>query len=266
MLLNKILAVILIVLLPSVTMAMTQKGHGGKCSACHSLSVVEASRLLKELGGTVKNTNLSPVGGLFEITLEKDGREIVTYVAFDKKHIVPSPIFSIATGKPITDTSVKQSMPIKRIDINRIPKTRSIVMGNPKGKNRLFVFTDPDCPFCAKLHAELKKLVTQDHSLAIYIKLFPLPMHPQAYDKARVILGRNSAALLDKVFAGLPSPPPTLFDSRKPVDETIRLATSFGISATPTLVLPDGRVITGYRDAETLLGLIREKSRRSLAR
>jgi protein-disulfide isomerase len=34
------------------------------------------------------------------------------------------------------------------------------------------------------------------------------------------------------------------------------MAEKLGISSAPTLILPDGKVLPGYKDAKTLLGLI----------
>ena len=61
-------------------------------------------------------------------------------------------------------------------------------MGDAASPQKVAVFTDPDCPFCVKLHRELKKLVTRNRDVTIYVKMFPLKMHPKAHDKARVIL------------------------------------------------------------------------------
>jgi thiol:disulfide interchange protein DsbC len=92
--------------------------------------------------------------------------------------------------------------------------------------------------------------------LAIYLKMFPLKMHPKAYDKARVILGRHSLQLLETAFLGGELPAPGLNDPVGPVDETLRLGGMIGISSTPTLVLPDGRVIPGAKSAPELKRLM----------
>jgi len=41
------------------------------------------------------------------------------------------------------------------------------------------------------------------------------------------------------------------------VDETIRLAERLRIQGTPTMILPDGRMIGGYMAADALLALLR---------
>jgi len=221
------------------------------CASCHALSIEEAGRIFKGLG-EVKAVKMSPVKGLYEVTVQQGNRQAVAYLDFSKKLLVPGPIFDTATKSSLTPPPVELPKILSKAELDAIPLTNSIVMGNPSGKKRLIVFTDPDCSFCARLHAELKKLVVLEPDLAIYIKMFPLKMHPAAYDKARVILGSNSLELLDKAFAkgALPEPGPK--DPKEPVDETIKIGDSLGIDGTPAMVLPDGRLISGARDAETI--------------
>jgi thiol:disulfide interchange protein DsbC len=44
----------------------------------------------------------------------------------------------------------------------------------------------------------------------------------------------------------------------QPVDETRKLAESLGVTATPTLILPDGRLLLGYKTADDLKKLLAE--------
>jgi len=217
---------------------------------CHSLTPAEAKTILKDLGD-VKSVKISPVKGLWELTLERDGRQAVAYMDFAKKHLFPGPVFEISTGSQLSAPPLQKDED-RKVDISSIPLTDSIVMGNPMGRNRLFVFTDPDCPFCARQHAELKKLAAMDKSVAVYVKMFPLKMHPNAYDKARVILGSGSLDMLDRAFRGENLPLPGENDTGKSIDETIRIGESLGIDGTPAMVLPEGRIVMGFRNAETL--------------
>lgn len=230
------------------------------CAACHSLSKEEAGAVLKDLG-TVKDVKMSPIKGLYEITIQHDNRQAVIYLDFGKKLVAPGPVFDIAAKRSLTPPPVELPKIISKADLERIPLTNSIVMGNPTGKKRIFVFTDPDCPFCVRLHAELKKLVALEPDLTVYIKMFPLKMHPAAYDKARVILGSNSLDMLDKAFAGEKLPEPGEKDKKEPVDETIKLGESLGISGTPAIILPDGELVSGARDAETLKKMLSKGAR-----
>ena len=248
------LLVAALTVLPSVSFGMTQQGCGGECKGCHSLTLKEANSLLKGIG-EVKRIKDSQVKGLWELDFEKGGKKTVAYLDYGKKHVIPGPIFNIATRAPIDGSAVPQPPPA-RTNVASIPLRDSIVLGNAKSYRKLFVFTDPDCPFCGKLHEELKKLAKLEPNLGIYIKLFPLKIHPKAYDKSRAILSGNSNKLLDLAFAGGVLPNPAA-GAGKGVDATIKLAQSLRITGTPTLVLPDGRIMPGFRKVEEIRQLLK---------
>jgi thiol:disulfide interchange protein DsbC len=229
-----------------------------KCASCHSLSQKEANAIFKGLGD-VKAVKMSPVKGLYEVTVQQGNRQAVAYLDFGKKLLVPGPIFDTATKHSLTPPPVELPKILSKEELGKIPLTNSIIMGNPKGKKRLIVFTDPVCPFCARLHGELKKLVVLEPDLVIYIKLFPLKMHPDAYDKARVILGSHSLEMLEKAFAKEALPKPGPKDSKEPVDETLKVGESLGIDGTPAMIMPDGTLISGARSATELQGLLVSK-------
>jgi thiol:disulfide interchange protein DsbC len=227
------------------------------CASCHSISKEEAGTIFKGLG-EVKSVKMSPVKGLYEVTVQQNNRQAVAYLDFGKKLLVPGPVFDIASKQPLTPPPVELPKILSKAEMDTIPLANSIVMGNPNGKKRIFVFTDPECPFCGRLHAELKKLIALEPDLTIYIKMYPLDMHPNAFGKARVLLSANSLELLDKAFAGEKLPEPGDKDPREPVDETIKLGKTLGIDGTPAIVLPDGRMISGTRDVKTLRGMLSE--------
>lgn len=185
---------------------------------------------------------------------------VSTALALQQDESCAAPDSSVEEKKPQTTVKQQQVPQQKpaRVDINSLPIKNSVLLGNPNGKKRLFVFTDPDCPYCSKLHMELVKLMYMEPDLAIYVKMFPLKMHPGAYDKARVILGGDSSYQLNKAFAGEQLPPPTEKDRKEPVDETIKLGESLGISGTPTLVLPDGSILPGYREASEIKKMLKQ--------
>jgi thiol:disulfide interchange protein DsbC len=84
--------------------------------------------------------------------------------------------------------------------------------------------------------------------------MFPLKSHTGAYEKAKAIVCDKSLALLEDAFAGKPLPKPSCATTA--VDDSTKLAEKLGVSSLPTLIFPDGRVMPGYKDAKTLLGLI----------
>jgi thiol:disulfide interchange protein DsbC len=79
------------------------------------------------------------------------------------------------------------------------PQDLSKAIKAGKGKNVVIEVTDPDCPYCRKMHAfwEGREDVTR------YIFLNPLDMHPDAVKKATFILASaDTEKALFEVFSG----------------------------------------------------------------
>jgi thiol:disulfide interchange protein DsbC len=249
------------VVLASSSYAMAKEGCGGVCSTCHSLTEKEATDILKKVGGTVTSVKHSPAKGLFELLVERDGQKGILLMDYGKKHLIQGMVVDIETLQPASAHQQNITSPKQQtsIDVTTIPVSNAVIMGNPKGSKKMYVFTDPDCPYCQKGHVELKKLAKIAPDVAIHIMLFPLPMHPAAYDKSRTIIETQDRDLLDKAFEGKVIPKPTKESSKKALDEIMKFAKSNGISGTPTMVMPDGTIQVGMRDAETMKKMLDEK-------
>jgi thiol:disulfide interchange protein DsbC len=102
----------------------------------------------------------------------------------------------------------------------------------------------------------MKKVLEKRKDIAFYIKLYPLKMHKDAYWKSKSIICKGSLKMLDDVFEKKPID--KIDCDKKEVDDNIRLAESLGITGTPTIILPDGRVQVGMVTAEKLISLIDE--------
>jgi len=249
------------IILASSSFAMAKEGCGGLCVSCHTLTEKEATVLLSKIGVTAKSVKQSPSSGLFEVLAEKDGKQGIIFIDYGKKHLLQGMIVSLDTMQPVSAHALDtpQQKQVTSVDVSKIPVDKAIIIGNPKGAKKLYVFTDPDCPYCKKAHTELKKLATIAPDVAIHIMLYPLAMHPGAYDKARTIIETQSQDLLDKAFDGKEIPKPSKESSKKVIDEIIAFANGNGISGTPTLVMPDGKVEVGMRDAETLKKMLQKQ-------
>jgi len=101
----------------------------------------------------------------------------------------------------------------------------------------------------------MKKIIEERKDVAFYIMMYPLKtIHPDAYKKSKAIVCEKSIALLEDAFEKKPIPEPKC--ETTVVDENLKLAEKLGVSSAPTLILPDGKVLPGYKDAKTLLNMI----------
>ena len=245
----------------SSSFAMAKEGCGGECTSCHTLTEKDATEILKKTGSTVISIKQSPARGLFELLVEREGQKGIILMDYGKKHLIQGMVVDIEKLQPVFAHQQNIQPPKQRtsLDVSTIPTANAVIMGNPKGSKKLYVFDDPDCPYCRSGHAELKKLAKIAPDLAIYIMLFPLPMHPGAYDKSRIIVETKSLDLLNKAFEGKDVPKPKKESSRKAIDEIIKFANDNGISGTPTLVMPDGKIEVGIPDAESMKKMLEGK-------
>ncbi|MBI5676282.1 MAG: DsbC family protein [Nitrospirae bacterium] len=225
------------------------------------MSKESASEILKVIMPDVKVLSVEPaaVEGLWETAFESRGEKGIAYIDFAGKNVIFGNILNVATK---TNLTKKKFDEINKIDVSLIPLKDSIVMGNSMAKHKVIVFDDPDCPYCAKLHQELKQVVEQRKDIAVYFKLFPLvQIHPKAYKKSQAIVCEKSnekaLALLEDVFAKKTIPEPSC--ETKIIDENIALAKKLGISSTPILILDDGRVVRGALKADDLIKAIDNK-------
>ncbi|PLY00313.1 MAG: protein-disulfide isomerase [Desulfuromonas sp.] len=245
------------VVLATLCMATLAWGFGeagcgaGSCRDCHRLDMDEAKSLLGGFGEGIGAIEEAEVPGLWLVEVQKQGKIFPVFVDFSKQYLITGDVMRLEDRQNVTRKAYFERNPV---DIGRIPLKDALLLGKQDAKTKVIVFTDPECPYCKKLHAELNKVVAERPDIAFLIKLFPLKMHPNAYPKSKSIVCSKSLQMLEDSFAG--KPVPTLPCEAPEVDETIRLAGELGISSTPTMILPDGHLRPGFRTAEKIIELL----------
>ncbi len=237
--------------------SFTADGCGsGECRDCHSLSVKEAKTLMGEMVDKVHGVEFAEVPGLWLVEVEQKGRRYPVFIDYSKSYLISGNVVRLKNRENITATRMMQ---MNRVDISSIPLADALLLGRPGAKTKAIVFTDPLCPFCDKLHVELKKVVEADPDIAFYIKLLPLvKLHPESYRISQSIICKGSMDLLEDSFAKKTIPDPDC--PAGAVDANIKLARELGINSTPTLILPDGLVSPGYKEAPDILQLLGSKA------
>ena len=244
-------------LTPSGGYSFTGEGCAeGECRDCHSLAKEEAAGFLKEWVDRVNRVDFSEVPGLFMVEVEKQGRKYPVYIDFSKSFLISGSVIRIKDREDITR---RKLMEMNRVEVSKIPLEDALILGSAEAAKKVIVFTDPQCPYCIRLHKEIKKVVQADPGIAFYIKLFPLvKLHPDSPRISQSIVCARSMEMLEDSFAGRPIPDPEC--QTRAVDENRVLARSLGINSTPTLILPDGLVVPGFKEAPSLLSLLGSKA------
>jgi thiol:disulfide interchange protein DsbC len=231
-------------------------GKGQDCSKCHTLSKVEAEALLKAAIPNVRILEIrtAPVKSMWEIDVESNGKRGLVYLDFSKQYLFSGAIIDIRDMKNVTRERFTE---INRVNVSDIPLKDALVLGRRNARKKVIVFTDPDCLFCARLHGQMKEVVAERKDIVFFIKMFPLPMHKEAYEKAEAIVCEKSLRLLEDSYEHKPLPKARCKTSA--VDDSIAVGKKMGVTATPTLIMPNGRMTTGTSDTKTLIADIDRK-------
>ncbi|MDA8100338.1 MAG: DsbC family protein [Nitrospiraceae bacterium] len=209
------------------------------CLECHKLDKKDAEAILKKIApeGTVVGIQAAPVKGLWQIEAEVGGKRGVFLLDFSKKYLVDRIV-------PV------DSLGPKKTDFSKLPLKDAVILGAKGAKKKVAVFTDPDCPYCRKLHEELKQVIEKRKDIAFYLFLYPLPSHKDAYKKAQAILCEKSHKLLDDAFSGKEMPEPKCGNEQ--VEKNLALGKQIGINGTPAIIREDGLIQGGYLPADKL--------------
>jgi thiol:disulfide interchange protein DsbC len=253
---------------PSFAFGTGAAGCGADCAACHSLSRDEAAAVLKGLdaGTSVESVAPSPVRGLYQLVVKRGEETGIVYLDFSKKFIIAGRIIDTGSRQDMTGRDLDQA---RHIDPEKLPLDNALVLGNPTGGRKLYVFTDPECPFCAKLHGELVALIKEDPELKVYILLVPLDIHPAATAATDAIIcasRKNMGAgvrLLEKSFSGTTVTKESC--GRNYAEEGKKIGRDFGIGVTPTMVFSNGRVVAGTRPRDEIRKILDEAEKKGPA-
>jgi thiol:disulfide interchange protein DsbC len=179
-----------------------------------------------------------PVAGLYEVLSGKS----IFYVDVSGRYFLSGQIYDMQEKKNLTSAAISD---LQHIDPMGLPLSDAITIVRGSGKRQLFLFSDPDCPYCKRL--ERGGLATLD-DVTIHVFLFPLiNLHPDAHNKAVNIWCSKSPAQSWNGLMREDAMPlaPAVSPCENPVDRNVQLGNRLGIEATPTLIFSDGHVVTG---------------------
>ena len=204
-------------------------------------------RLQKRLSEiSITELKPSPIPGLYEMTF---GTRLA-YVSADGQYMLMGDLIDLDSRRNLTAIR-RGGMVLKSIDA--LGEANMIVIGPANPKRTLTVFTDVDCPYCARLHREVPKL-TQAGVKVRYL-LYPRAGKDTETDKRSIAVwcAKDRVKAIDNAKSGGKVEMKTCAN---PVDEHVRLGHEAGVEGTPTIVMDDGRVLPGYAPAAELLAAL----------
>ncbi len=193
-------------------------------------------------GAEVRGVIKSPYFGLYEVQFD----DRIVYTDAKAKYLVVGAMYDSDTKVNLTEERQRK---LNRVDVAQLPLDLAIKTVKGSGERTLFVFSDPDCPFCAKLEQELKTV----DNVTIYTFLYPIDsLHPDAARKSRMIWCADDRAKAWDAYYATGALPNNKGECDNPVAKLATLGAKYKVNATPTLVFADGTIIPGALPAQRL--------------
>ncbi len=229
-----------------VVLAMLIVVGGNVALADEKLDIIRAS--LKKIIPDMQPELISktPIAGIYEV---KYGTEIY-YASADGQFLIRGEVLDIARKRNLTEESRSVA---RRQLMEALDRNSMIVFSPKKIKHHMTVFTDIDCGYCRKLHQELDEL--NGYGIEVRYLLFPRAgIDSQSATKAQsawcsddrkraLTDAKLGKKLIEKSCAN-------------PIVRNIELADKVGVTGTPTLILDNGELISGYMAAAKLKELL----------
>ena len=199
----------------------------------------DASTLVERLQALYPSTRFGAIHptawpGVFEVAMGAN----LAYVDATGRYFLFGHLYDMRQQRDLT---AERKDAMARIDFGSLPLADALTEVRGKGTRTLAIFSDPDCPYCRRLEAELRGL----DDVTIHTFLMPLAsLHPAARGKAVSVWCATDRLASWQALMLRDSLPPQA-DCPHPVDRNVALGEQLGINGTPTLIAGDGRVLAG---------------------
>lgn len=172
---------------------------------------------------------------------------IVAYVSEDGRYLLQGDLIDLDEQVNLSERS---RVDARRNLISSMDDSQGILFSPADVKYRVTVFTDVDCTYCRKLHAQIEDYLAA--GIEVRYMLYPRngPASPSWSTSENVWCARDrqgalTAAKLDRSFASQKC------DASK-VTESYMMGQDVGLTGTPAIVLDDGTLISGYLPPDAL--------------
>jgi thiol:disulfide interchange protein DsbC len=193
----------------------------------------------------------TPVSGIYQVSVS--GNQVF-YTSEDGQFIFTGKMYQVANGKVTDVQQLQQSLAnIKRIQ--QVPDQNTIVYpAQGPTKYQLNIFTDVDCPYCAKLHQEIPAL----NASGVKVRYLAYPragLESSSFSKiASVWCSDTPKQSLDLMYQNIVTDAAECDNSA--IKAQYQLALELGIQGTPAIFFKDGKMMYGFHSAADLLKMV----------
>ena len=135
-------------------------------------------------------------------------------------------------------------------DLDAMPESNMIIMGDSEGERYITVFTDTDCGWCQKFHQDIP--VLEAGGLKVRYMMWPRAgLESESYREAVSVWCADDQGQAMTIAKNRQRVEPRQCEN--PVEEHYELGFRLGVQGTPFIMLDNGKVLGGYVPPEKLL-------------
>jgi thiol:disulfide interchange protein DsbC len=193
-------------------------------------------------GMSPDNITVTPIKGLYEVTF---GAQIM-YFSSDGRYMLRGNLIDIDKREDLTENTRSKA---RKAVLAKIKNEEMIIFSPDKTKHTITVFTDIDCPYCQKLHAEIEDY--NKAGIEVRYLMFPRAgVDSPSYKKAiSVWCADDSNKALTDAKQGKKVETKTC---ENPIQSQMTVAQMVGVTGTPAIILEDGEMLPGYRPVKEM--------------
>ncbi|HSP32617.1 MAG TPA: DsbC family protein [Halomonas sp.] len=193
----------------------------------------------------------TPMDGIYHVRLES-GESF--YSNTDGSHFLVGDLYENADDGLVNLTEQEQNQ--ERADaLAAVPDSELVIFrGADEPKATVTVFTDPSCPYCARLHDTIPEL--NERGIAVHYMAFPRAGMDSAAATTlqQVWCSDNRSEAMTQAKEGQSISSAANCDN--PVAGQYDLGKALGVQGTPAIILPDGQLVPGFVPPERLTAML----------
>lgn len=125
----------------------------------------------------IKVINAYDMGSLYLLNIKAQDKLDDIYLTKDKKYLIAGNVIDTSNGKSLTIPA----------DLNTLKNKEALTYGT--GKDRYYLFTDPECPYCKQFESHLPKVKDK---VDIKVFFYPLDFHKNAKDLSMYVMSKKT--------------------------------------------------------------------------
>ncbi len=198
----------------------------------------------------------SPLPGILQrrlwIKIPQGEQPFLVYFTEDGKYLILGSILDM-NGVNLTQQSTGKLKPLE-IPEETMVLDKDFSIGSPDAPVRIIFWGDVDCPYCKRALQNLHQIIDKNSDkIILYYKFLPLPIHPQAKNKAEVASCFTGEAFFDAVRKLEVTQGNNKEDFKKAlnvegncredrVERDMKIAQALGFNSTPTIFV-NGKIL-----------------------